>query len=42
MNIGQILEIHAGAAGTKLGINIATPILNGMKVEQVSELMEKA
>ncbi len=42
MNIGQILEIHAGAAGTKLGINIATPILNGMKVEQVSELMLKA
>ena len=42
MNIGQILEVHAGAAGTKLGINIATPILNGMKVEQVSELMEKA
>jgi len=28
MNIGQILEVHAGAAGTKLGINVATPILN--------------
>ena len=42
MNIGQILEVHAGAAGTKLWINIATPILNGMSVEQVSELMEKA
>jgi len=42
MNIGQVLEVHAGAAGTKLGINVATPILNGMSVEQVSELMEKA
>jgi DNA-directed RNA polymerase subunit beta len=42
MNIGQILEVHAGAAGTKLGINVATPILNGMSVEQVSELMLKA
>ena len=42
MNIGQILEVHAGAAGTKLNINIATPILNGISVEQVSELMEKA
>ena len=42
MNIGQILEVHAGAAGTKLGINVATPILNWMSVEQVSELMERA
>ena len=42
MNIGQILEVHAGAAGTKLWINVATPILNGMSVEQVSALMEKA
>jgi len=42
MNIGQILEVHAWAAGTALWINIATPILNGMKVEQVTELMEKA
>ncbi len=42
MNIGQILEVHTGAAGTKLGINVATPILNGMSVEQVSDLMEKA
>ena len=42
MNIGQILEVHAGAAGTKLWINVATPILNGMSVDQVSELMEVA
>jgi len=42
MNIGQILEIHTWAAATKLGINVATPILNGMSVEQVTELMEKA
>ena len=42
MNIGQILEVHAWAAGTKLWINVATPILNGMSVEQVSDLMEKA
>jgi len=42
MNVGQILEVHAGAAGTKLGINVATPILNGMSVEQVSELMRRA
>jgi len=42
MNIWQILEVHAGAAGKKLWIKIATPILNWMKIEQISELMEKA
>jgi DNA-directed RNA polymerase subunit beta len=42
MNIGQILEVHAGAAASKLGIKVATPILNGMSVEQVTDLMKKA
>ena len=42
MNIGQILEAHLGSAAKKLGIRIATPILNGMNIEQIGELMEKA
>ncbi|MDD4151575.1 MAG: DNA-directed RNA polymerase subunit beta [Candidatus Gracilibacteria bacterium] len=42
MNIGQILEAHTGMAAKKLGIKVATPILNGISVEQVTELMEKA
>ncbi len=42
MNIGQILETHLGAAAQKLGIKVATPVLNGLSLEQVSELMEKA
>ncbi|MBW7954769.1 DNA-directed RNA polymerase subunit beta [Candidatus Gracilibacteria bacterium] len=42
MNIGQILETHAGYAGKKLGIKIATPILNGLSIEQISTLMKKA
>ncbi len=42
MNIGQILETHLGLAAEKLGITVATPILNGLEIEQVSGLMEKA
>lgn len=42
MNIGQILETHAGAAAKKLGIKIATPVLNGMSIEQVNDLMRRA
>lgn len=28
MNIGQILETHLGEAASKLGITVATPVLN--------------
>jgi len=42
MNIGQVLETHVGMAAKKLWIKVATPILNGLSVEQVTELMKKA
>lgn len=42
MNIGQILEAHTGMAAKKLGIKVATPILNWITVEEVTELMIKA
>ena len=42
MNIGQVLETHLGGAARKLGVNIATPILNGLTIEQISELMKQA
>ena len=42
MNIGQILETHLGYAAKKLGVKIATPILNGLTVDQIGDLMEKA
>ena len=42
MNIGQILETHLGAVAKKLGIRIATPILNGIHVDTITELMGKA
>lgn len=42
MNIGQILETHLGIAARKLGIKVATPILNGVSIEQIGDLMDKA
>jgi DNA-directed RNA polymerase subunit beta len=42
MNIGQILETHLGWACEKLGIKIASPALNGVKAEQMAELLAKA
>ena len=42
MNIGQVLETHLGIAAKKLWITVATPILNWLTIEQITELMEKA
>ena len=42
MNIGQILEAHLGLAAKKLGIKVATPVLNGLSIEQIDKLMEEA
>ena len=42
MNIGQVLETHLGGAARKLGINVATPILNGLTTDQISALMVEA
>lgn len=41
MNIGQILETHLWAVWKKLWIKIATPILNWIKLDKISELMQK-
>lgn len=42
MNIGQILETHTGWAARKLGMKVATPALNGVTTEQITELLKKA
>ena len=42
MNIGQVLESHLGFAARKLGIKVATPVLNGMSIPQIREVMETA
>ena len=42
MNIGQVLESHLWMAATKLGIKVATPILNGMSLTQINDVMSLA
>jgi len=42
MNIWQILETHLWAAAEKFSIKIATPVLNWIKLDKISELMKKA
>jgi DNA-directed RNA polymerase subunit beta len=42
MNIGQILETHLGWACERLGIKIATPPLNGIGNEQITEFLKAA
>ena len=42
MNIGQILETHLGWAASKLGVNFATPILDGIPTGKITELMREA
>ena len=38
MNIGQVLEVHLGYAARALGIEIATPVFDGAKEEDIRAL----
>ena len=42
MNIGQILELHLGMAGKKLGVHYATPVFDGATIQEISESMAEA
>ena len=42
MNLGQIFEAVLGAAGRKLGVKFATPIFDGVKLEDLCEWTDKA
>ena len=42
MNIGQILELHLGMAGKKLGVHYATPIFNSATEEDINEEVKEA
>jgi DNA-directed RNA polymerase subunit beta len=42
MNIGQILELHMGMACKKLGVHIATPVLDGAKRDDIEKMMKEA
>ena len=42
MNIGQVLELHMGMACKKLGVHIASPVLDGASTEDVKAMMKEA
>ena len=42
MNIGQILEVHLGMAGKKLGVHYATPVFDGANIDDIHEEMAEA
>ena len=42
MNVGQILEIHAGWAAHKLGLWIDTPVFDGATELEIKALLKKA
>ena len=42
MNIGQILEIHLGMAAKKLGIHVATPVFDGVKAQDLEDIIAEA
>ena len=42
MNLGQVLEVHLGAAARELGWKVATPVFDGAKEYEIEELLEQA
>ena len=42
MNLGQVLEVHLGAAARELGWKVATPVFDGAKEYEIAELLEQA
>ena len=42
MNIGQILELHLGMAGKKLGVKYATPVFDGASQQEIYDQMKEA
>ncbi|MBC7363926.1 MAG: DNA-directed RNA polymerase subunit beta [Candidatus Aminicenantes bacterium] len=42
MNLGQILETHAGWAAQKLNLWLSTPVFDGASEEEIKELLRKA
>ncbi len=42
MNIGQILEVHLGMAGKKLGVHYATPVFDSATWDDISAEMKEA
>lgn len=42
MNVGQVLETHLGWAAKTLGVEIITPVFEGPKEKEITELLRKA
>ncbi len=42
MNIGQILELHLGMAGKKLGVHYASPVFDSASWDDIKEEMKEA
>ena len=42
MNLGQVLEVHLGAAARLLGLKVATPVFDGATEEDIVELLKEA
>ena len=42
MNLGQVLEVHLGAAVRELGWKIATPVFDGASEEEIEAMLETA
>ena len=42
INIGQILELHLGMAAKKLGVHVATPVLDGAKSDDIANMLAEA
>ncbi len=42
MNLGQVLEVHLGAAAKALGMKVATPVFDGATEEEIVQLLKKS
>jgi len=42
MNLGQVLEVHLGAAARLLGMKVATPVFDGATEEDIVEMLKKS
>ena len=42
MNLGQVLEVHLGAAARLLGLKVATPVFDGASEADIEELLKKS
>jgi len=42
MNVGQVLETHLGWAAKLLGLQVVTPVFDGIKEDEIREYLEQA